>query len=82
MGRILWTVQAGVVLGTLGIGLEVASRRISYEAAQPLHVLGILGMALGLGLIISAIISFVISRRLGLVERPGGRANMQPNIQG
>ena len=85
LGRILWTVQAGIVLGTLGIGLEVVSRRIAYEAAQPLHVLGVLGMALGLGLVISAIISYVISRRLGLVDRPNtpaGRANMQANIQG
>lgn len=85
LARILWTVQAGVVLGALGIGMEVVSRRIAYEAAQPLHVLGVLGMALGLGLVISAIISYVISRRLGLVDRPStpaGRANVQPNIQG
>jgi hypothetical protein len=80
MGRILWTVQGGVVLVAAGIGLEVVSGRIRYEVGLPLHALGVLGIALGLGLVTSAIISFVISRRLGLMERPSAppvRANLQ-----
>ena len=80
VARILWTVQGGVVLVSAGIGLEVVSGRIRYEVGLPLHTLGVLGIALGLGLVISAIISFVISRRLGLMERPGVppvRANLQ-----
>jgi hypothetical protein len=80
VARILWTVQGGVVLVAGGIGLEVVSGRIRYEVGLPLHTLGVLGIALGLGLVISAIISFVISRRLGLMERPGVppvRANLQ-----
>lgn len=70
LGRILWSVQGGIVLIAGGIGLEVISGRVSDEAAQPLQALGVLAIALGLGFVISAIISFVISQRLGLIEPP------------
>ncbi len=66
LGRILWSVQGGLVLVAGGIGLQVVSGRVDSDASQPIHALGILGIALGLGFIISAIISFVISQRLGL----------------
>ena len=68
LGRILWSVQGGVVLMAGGIGLQVVSGRVADAASQPLHALGVLGIALGLGFVISAIISFVISQRLGLIE--------------
>jgi|SRR5579862_101926 len=67
LGRILWSVQGGVVLMAGGIGLQVVSGRVA-EASQPLNALGVLGIALGLGFVVSAIISFVISNRLGLIE--------------
>jgi hypothetical protein len=51
-----------------GSGLQVVSARVADTASQPLHALGVLGIALGLGFVISAIISFVISLRLGLIE--------------
>jgi len=74
LGRILWSVQGGLVLMAAGVGLMVVSGRVvDAEAAQPLNALGVLGIALGLGFLISAIISFVISRRLGLIE-PARRA--------
>jgi hypothetical protein len=83
LGRIMWTLQAGVVLLAAGIGLQVVSTHIDREAAPPLHVLGVLGIALGLGFLVSAVASFVISSRLGLIESsttrdtPGGRAGFQ-----
>jgi uncharacterized protein (DUF433 family) len=70
VGRILWTLQAGVVLIAAGGGLVVVSSRTRNDAAGPLHALGILSIALGIGFVISAIISFVISRRLGLIQMP------------
>lgn len=69
LARILWSVQGGVVLIACGIGLQVVSGRVADAASQTLHALGVLGIALGLGFVISAIISFVISQRLGLIER-------------
>jgi hypothetical protein len=69
MARILWSAQGGVVLIAGGIGMMVVSGRVSDVASQPLNALGALGIALGLGFVVSAIISYVISRRLGLIER-------------
>jgi hypothetical protein len=72
-GRILWSLQGGVVLIAAGIGLSIVSGRVGDDASQPLQALGVIGIALGLGFAASAIISFVISRRLGLIEtRPSG----------
>jgi hypothetical protein len=68
LGRILWSVQAGLVLVAAGTGLLTFSREVTDEAAQPLHGMGVLGIALGLGFVISAVISFLICRRLGLID--------------
>jgi hypothetical protein len=68
MGRILWSVQGGVVLVAAGIGLQFVSAQVASDASQSLRALGVIAIALGLGFIVSAIISFVISRRLGLIE--------------
>jgi hypothetical protein len=61
-----------------GIGMQVAAGRFPAEAALPFHALGVLGVALGLGFAISAIISFVISQRLGLIETPARPAEPPP----
>ncbi len=78
LGRILWSVQGGVVLMAGGIGLQVVSGRVAGDASQPLHALGVLGIALGLGFVISAIISFVISQRLGLIEPASPAPRSEP----
>ena len=58
-----------------GFGLHIVGSRVSDAASESLRGLGVIGIALGAGFVISAIISFVISRRLGLIE-PGQRAAM------
>jgi len=68
LGRILWSVQGGIVLVACGVGLLFVSGQVTALAAPTLHGLGVLGIALGLGFVISAIISFVISQRLGLID--------------
>jgi hypothetical protein len=68
LGRILWSVQGGVVLIAGGIGLHIVGGRVVDPASQSLHALGVVGIALGLGFVVSALISFVISQRLGLIE--------------
>jgi hypothetical protein len=68
LNRILWSVQAGLVLGLAGIGLNYASGHIAVEAAQPFFVLGVLGMAVGGGFILSAFASYIIARNMGLVH--------------
>lgn len=66
--RILWSVQIGCVLLAAGLGFRFAGRGLDQSATQALEVLGTLGMALGAGFVGSAGVSYVISRRLGLLE--------------
>jgi ABC-type multidrug transport system fused ATPase/permease subunit len=68
VGRILWSVQVGLVLASGGIGMEIVSRFIEPTVAQPLFAIGVLGIALGAGFVLSAIVSFALSRKLGLWE--------------
>jgi len=68
LGRILWSVQVGLVLALGGIGMSYASRYLQNEATQPLFVLGVLGIALGVGFVLSAFMSYLISRRMGLLH--------------
>ena len=71
LGRILWSVQAGLVLVLGGTGLNYASDHITSQASQPFFVLGVLGLAVGAGFLLSAVASYIIARNVGLVHRPG-----------
>ncbi len=68
LNRIMWSVQAGFVLAAGGGGLMIASGRVTDEASLPLEVMGILAMALGIGFVVSAGISYLLSHRLGLLD--------------
>ncbi len=68
--RILWSVQAGLVLGAGGLGLYFVSGRIDPEVSQPLYTLGVLALSLGIGFVLSAVASFLLSKRLGLFDAP------------
>ncbi|MEA2326000.1 MAG: hypothetical protein QOE68_959 [Thermoanaerobaculia bacterium] len=67
VGRILWSVQVGLVLAAAGFGLSVASG-FAKTVAQPLFAMGVLAISIGIGFVVSAIVSYVLSRRLGLWE--------------
>jgi hypothetical protein len=68
--RILWSVQAGVVLTIVGVGLLYVSESMFYEASQTFFVLGVLSLAAGAGFVVSAVAAYALSRRLGLLDRP------------
>ena len=65
-GRILWSLQAGLILGLAGAGL-FSVRHYVPDAAQALLVFGMLGLTIGLGFCLSAIFSYGISKHLGLL---------------
>jgi len=70
-GRILWSVQAGVVVAFLGAGLIYASTRLAgseifSEGELPVFVVGCAAVAVGAGFFISAIAAYGLSHRLGL----------------
>lgn len=64
--RILWSLQAGLVIGMAGVGLRFVVPNVHNDVAQPLYAFGTLAVAVGVGFILSALVSFLLSRRLGL----------------
>jgi hypothetical protein len=67
-GRILWSVQAGLVLACAGIGLLSIRGYIVEEAAEMMLLFGTLGVAVGVGFALAAAASYMLSARLGLLE--------------
>ena len=67
--RILWSIQAGIVLLVTGIGLlYVSSDFTNEEPAKFFMVIGVITLALGGGFIVSAIAAYGVSRKLGLLD--------------
>lgn len=71
-GRILWSMQAGVVLAAGGFGLMWVSGHVGIreEIVQPLYVMGVIGVSLGLGFVLSSGMAYLLSRRFGLLDSP------------
>jgi len=75
-GRILWSVQAGIIVAFLGGALMYASMRVGgseifSEGELPLFIVGACALAIGAGFFISAFVAWGLSHRLGLF-RPNG----------
>jgi hypothetical protein len=68
LSRIMLSAQAGVVLFCAGMGLLFASGQAGRDADVPLEIMGILAGALGVGFAVSARVSFLLSRKMGLLE--------------
>ena len=69
VSRILWSVQLGVVLATLGLGLWIVNQNMNLpqEALPAFYVLSVVAVALGVGAMISAVVAYLLSSRLGLL---------------
>jgi hypothetical protein len=81
LGRILWSVQMGMVMTVLGLGLFYCSSNFASGArsvadpgladASPfLFLLGSVTTSVGVGFLLSALLSYLLSRRLGLIGTP------------
>jgi hypothetical protein len=70
IGRILWSVQAGVVLAIVGIGVWFVKNNVDVELSGPLNLVAVLAISLGVGFALSAGVAYVLSQRLGLLEPP------------
>lgn len=68
--RIFWSLQIGLVMIATGIGFDLVSMRVHGQAAEPLYGIGVIGLLVGIALVVSAIIFYVLSRRFGLWETP------------
>ena len=71
VGPIIWSMMAGIVLATVGIGFRLAAQSVTDEARQAFTVVGVIILALGAGFIISSVMAYLVSNRLGLFpQRP------------
>jgi hypothetical protein len=68
LGRIFWSLQAGLVLLLVGLGLLLLRSQMAESATPPLVVFGTLGVTLGAGFILSAVVSYSLSKHLGLID--------------
>ena len=68
-GRILWSAQIGVIVLMVGVAFLWLQNQIP-DAGQALLVFGTLSLALGVGCLLSAGFSYILSRSLGLVSAP------------
>jgi hypothetical protein len=70
--RILLSVQVGVILIALGIGFLLVSGRAIDEVQPLLSSLAALSFCLGVGSVVSAGASYLLSRKLGLLNEAAG----------
>jgi hypothetical protein len=69
--RILWSLQLGAVLVVTGVGLLFVSGRPSVlEISEFFYITGCLASAIGAGFVVSAAAAYLLSWRLGLLDRP------------
>ena len=71
VARALWSIQLGVVAAAGALGMLLVSGRLERDAAEGFFALGVIGLCVGVGFIASAVVSLVVSRRLGLWQEPG-----------
>jgi hypothetical protein len=62
--------QLGVVLLVTGLGLLFLSGRALFEIQEIFYIAGCMASAVGAGFLVSALAAYVLSRRLGLLDRP------------
>jgi hypothetical protein len=68
-GRILWSAQVALIMATLGAGMLFLRGRVPADGDAPLLVLGTLALMLGLGFLLSAAASYLLSKHFGLLEQ-------------
>jgi hypothetical protein len=66
VGRALWSIQVGVVVAAGALGMLLVGGRLEGDGAQGFFALGVIGICLGAGFVLSALVSLLLSRRLGL----------------
>lgn len=66
VGPIIWSMMAGIVLATAGLGFRLSAGSITNEAANAFNIVGTIIVALGAGFVLSAVMAYLVSSRLGL----------------
>ncbi|HET9217232.1 MAG TPA: hypothetical protein VFR18_09655 [Terriglobia bacterium] len=83
-GRIIWSVQVGLVLALGGIALQLVKGdpQLTPDDVSGIHILSVLAIGLGISFIVGAATSYMISAKLGLLEQPVRRqpSSVEPPI--
>ena len=75
VARILWSVQIGVVVVAAGIGFWIARTSVDdVDLASVFQVMGSLAIAVGVGFVVSAMLSWALSQRMGLIAASSTKA--------
>jgi hypothetical protein len=69
-GRILWSVQIGIVAAFLGAGMLFLRGKVVPDADMGLTIFGTLIFTLGIGFLVSGGVSYALAKYFGLLERP------------
>jgi hypothetical protein len=70
VGSIIWSMMAGIVLATVGVGFRLAGMYIGKEDAQKAFVVvGVVILSIGVGFMIASVMAYVLSSRLGLFPK-------------
>jgi hypothetical protein len=67
-GRILWSVQIGVIAVFLGAGFLFLRGKVTPDADMGLQIFGTLILTLGIGFLVSGGLSYVLAKYFGLLE--------------
>jgi hypothetical protein len=78
--RVLTPLQLGVVMTLLGTGFLLLRDNPHLDAQGPFLVLGTLGLMLGIGFIISAGLSYLLARHMGLLPQSTAELEKAANI--
>lgn len=72
LGRILNSMQAGIILGAVG-GAFFATSGAYFGTTASFQILGFLGVCLGAGFLVSAAATYILSKSWGLLDEPAGK---------
>lgn len=75
--KILWSVQAGIVLLMSGLACMFLRNELS-EGFEAFTFLGALGVAFGVGFLLSAAVAFVLSKKWGVIN--GGSPSVPDRV--
>ena len=66
VGSILWSMMAGIVFATVGVGFRAAGGTIGDDVQRAFTVVGVILLSLGIGFLLAAVLAYVVSSRMGL----------------
>ena len=74
--RLMWSIQIGIIIAAGGLGMLLVSLRLEPDAARAMFAMGAIAFCVGAGFMVSAAVSVMVSKRLGLwrpeSDDPGG----------